>query len=102
MANILRIKFSKSGDMRFISHLDLVRLFQRASRRAALPVFITKGFSPRLKISVLRALKLGVESHDEEARFYMDKEFEPIQFMRKLNEVLPQGVEISSAQKETN
>ena len=58
----MKTVFSKTGDMRFISHLDLVRLFQRACRRAGLPVAVTKGFSPRLKISILKALKLGVES----------------------------------------
>ena len=52
--------------MRFISHLDLMRLFQRALRRVGLSVEITKGFSPHLKISIVRALKLGLESDNEE------------------------------------
>ena len=78
--------------MRFISHLDLVRLFQRASRRSGLPVTITKGFSPRLKISISRALKLGVESDREEAVFTLDGQVEPQVFVKTINEKLPAGV----------
>ena len=80
--------------MRFISHLDLMRLFQRASRRANLPVTVTKGYSPHLKISITRALKLGVESSGEEAIFYMDKLIEPQEFTMAINEKLPEGVKV--------
>lgn len=86
--------FAKTGDMRFISHLDLLRLFHRASRRAQLPITMTQGFSPRLKMSIVKALKLGVESSSEEAVFYTDKAMEPSDFMEKLNAKLPQGVNI--------
>lgn len=92
----LKVIFSKTGDMRFISHLDLVRLFQRASRRAGIPVSITKGFSPRLKISINRALKLGVESSSEEAVFYMDTHVEPNAFKALMNGALPPGVKIEN------
>ena len=83
--------------MRFISHLDLVRLFQRASRRAGLPVVITKGFSPHLKISILKALKLGRESAAEEAVFYMEKGMAPEEFADSLNGQLPAGVRVLKA-----
>ena len=90
----IKAKFSKTGDMRFISHLDLVRLFQRASRRAALPVTITKGYNPHLKISITRALRLGVESSGEEIVFNMDKEMKGDVFLRTINEKLPTGIEV--------
>jgi radical SAM-linked protein len=98
---VLKLKaiFSKKGDLRLISHLDLMRLFQRASRRADLPVTVTKGFSPRLKISIMRALKLGVESSGEEAIFYMDQKVEPDRFARSINEKLPEGVKIESVEE---
>ena len=97
----MRIKtvFSKTGDMKFISHLDLVRLFQRASRRAALSVEITKGYSPRLKISITRALKLGMESQAEEAVFYMDRILDGDSFLRSINEKLPDGVRVLKAEE---
>ena len=94
----MKAVFSKTGDMRFISHLDLVRLFQRACRRAGLPVAVTKGFSPRLKISILKALKLGVESAREEAVFYMEHEVKPEYFIDSINAKLPDGVRVISCE----
>ena len=85
--------------MRFISHLDLMRLFHRALRRAGLPVTITKGFSPRIKMSIMKALKLGVESASEEALFYMDEKVAPGEFLARINAKLPDGVKITSAEE---
>ena len=85
--------------MRFISHLDLMRLFQRASRRAGLPVAITKGFSPHLKISIPKALKLGRESNSEEALFYMKERIAPERFVKSINEELPGGVRALEAEE---
>jgi len=84
--------------MRFISHLDLVRLFQRALRRAGLPVTITKGFTPRLKVSITRALKLGVESESEEAVVWMDEPVAREKIMDAINEQLPEGVKVTGAE----
>ena len=86
--------FSKTGDMRFISHLDLMRLFQRALRRARLPVTITQGFSPHLKISILRALKLGMESNKEELVVNMSKNIPLDTIMGSLNNSLPNGIRV--------
>ena len=96
----VKIVFSKTGDMKFISHLDVMRLFQRALRRAGLPVTITQGFTPRLKISIVKALKLGVESSKEEAIFYMDRHIKSEDFINKLNEQLPEGIRITKAEGE--
>jgi len=85
--------------MRFISHLDLVRLFQRASRRAGLPVTVTKGFSPRLKISITKALKLGLESESEEVVIGFDKYIVPEVFVQSLNDKLPEGVKVLRAEE---
>jgi radical SAM-linked protein len=95
----IKVIFSKTGDMRFISHLDLMRLFQRAARRAALPVTVTKGFSPHLKISVTRALKLGLESSSEEAVFHMDTVVEPELFIKSMNAALPDGVKVERTER---
>lgn len=99
MAHKLKAVFSKTGDLRFISHLDLVRLFQRASRRACLPVTLTKGFSPHLKISLTKALKLGVESVNEEIIFHMDQSMAPDLFCASINGKLPEGVKILKAEE---
>ena len=85
--------------MRFISHLDLIRLFQRALRKAGLPVTITKGFSPRLKVSITKALKLGVASVHEEAVIYTDEPVDASNFIKSINKQLPEGIKVTGAEK---
>lgn len=99
MTQKLKAVFSKTGDMRFISHLDLIRMFQRASRRAGLPVVVTRGYTPRLKISITKALKLGLESSNEEAIFYMDEDVKPEIFIKSINGKLPNGLKIEKAER---
>ena len=86
--------------MAFISHLDLMRLFQRAARRACLPVTITQGFNPHLKISITKALKLGLESQGEDAVFHMNSAVRPQVFIDAMNAKLPEGVMILSASED--
>ena len=93
----VEIKFAKRGSMRFISHLDMMRLFGRASRRANLPILLTRGFNPHLKISIKRALKLGLTSENEEAVFYLSGSTEPGEFKRRLQEQLPEDIHIKEA-----
>jgi len=84
--------------MKFISHLDLMRLFMRAVRRAGLPIKMTEGFSPHPKISLKRALKLGVESDNEEATFVLRESIALEDFKQKLQKELPEGIYIREAQ----
>lgn len=83
--------------MKFISHLDLMRLFVRAMRRARIPVKITEGFNPHPKFSIARALKLGLESENEEACIVIKELMDPGQFVLKLNRELPEGILVKSA-----
>jgi len=83
--------------MRFISHLDLMRLFMRALRRAGLPIKMTEGFNPHPKLSIKRALKLGVESDNEEAVIVLKELISPEEFKERLQKQLPQGIQIKSA-----
>ena len=73
-------------------------MFQRSSRRSQLAVTVTQGFSPHLKISIQKALKLGVESPAEEATFYLDGVVRPEEFTRSMNACLPDGVRIVKAE----
>lgn len=87
--------FSKKKDMCFISHLDLMRLFMRALRRADLPLKLTEGFNPHPKFSLARALKLGVESEREEATVVL-REFIKVEDVKtNLQQQLPDGIEIN-------
>lgn len=90
----LNFIFAKKGTMKFISHLDLMRLFMRAVRRAALPIKMTEGFNPHPKISLKRALKLGVESDNEEATFILREPVSPQEFKQRLEKQLPEGIYI--------
>ncbi|MCM8765665.1 MAG: TIGR03936 family radical SAM-associated protein [Candidatus Omnitrophica bacterium] len=94
------VQYAKTGMMIYISQLDLLRLFQRALRRAQVPFVLTKGYNPRPKISFKRALKLGIESYDEEVTFYLEPPMDSELFRRKLEEQLPEGIEILSLRSE--
>jgi radical SAM-linked protein len=93
----INFEFSKKGDLKFISHLDLMRLFVRAMRRAGIPVKITEGFSPHPKFSIKNALKLGLESEKEEASIVIKELMEPELFIEKLNRQLPEGIRVKCA-----
>lgn len=86
--------FSKKGLMRYISHLDLLRLFSRAMRRAGLPVKVTQGYSPHLKLSIKQALKLGVQSENEEGAVVLTRLVDTGEFRDKLQKQLPEGIVI--------
>ena len=91
---ILRIRFKKIGMMKYISHLDLLRLFGRASRRASLPLLLTEGFSPHPRIKIEPALKLGLESDDLRAEIVLSERIPPDEAMEILARELPTGIEI--------
>ena len=78
--------------MRFISHLDLMRLFMRALRRAELPLKMSEGFNPHPKLSIKRALKLGLESDNEEATIVLKELIKPQDFKERLQKQLPEGI----------
>lgn len=82
--------------MKYISHLDLMRVFIRVFRRANLPLKMTQGFSPHPKFSIKRALKLGQESENEEATLVLKEFVDPQDFKKSLEEQLPEGIEIKS------
>lgn len=93
----IKIRFTKGEDIKFISHRDLMRVFQRAIRRADLPMAYSQGFNPHMKISWGQALKLGKTSDNEEATLHIDGWLKPHEVMAKLNKELPQGLEILEA-----
>lgn len=93
----ISFSFSKKGAMKYISHLDLMRLLTRALRRAGLPLKISEGFNPHPKLSIKRALKLGVESDNEEAVVVLTEHVEPKQFKERLESQLPSGISVNCA-----
>ena len=90
-----RLIFEKKGRAVWISHLDLMRLFQRAFKRAGLPLKHTQGFNPRPSVSIALPLSVGVESRCELLEFEIEGEMPPLAETRKrLNESLVEGVRV--------
>jgi len=98
----VNFRFTKQGRMRYISHLDLMRLLMRAMRRADLPLKMSEGFNPHPKLSIKRALKLGVESLQEEAAIALKFPLSPEDFRNRLQKQLPEGIEIKDVQGNFN
>lgn len=92
------IRFKKMEIMRYISHLDLLRLFQRASRRARLRLSLTEGFNPHPKIKIEPAVKLGIEANDLKAEIVLDEIIPPRDLEERLKKELPAGIEIIDVQ----
>lgn len=88
----LRVWFGKRGDMALLSHLDLVRLFDRVIRRAALPISFTGGFHPGPRISLANALSLGVTSSGEVMDFELTESMDFAVFQHKLVAQLPDEI----------
>ena len=93
----LRVWFGKLGDIALVSHLDLVRLFDRAVRRAGLPVAYTGGFHPSPRISIAQALSLGATSQGEIVDFELTEFVEPEIFQAQLVQKLPVEIPIYRA-----
>ena len=90
-----RILFEKKGDAVWISHLDLMRLFQRAFKRAGLPLTHTQGFNPRPSVSIALPLSVGVESNCELLDFDLDGDKVANRIVRgKLNDYLLPGIRV--------
>lgn len=89
---MLRILFEKTGDSVWISHLDLMRVFQRAFRRAGLLLKHSQGFTPRAIVSIALPLSVGVESKCELLDFELEDGSVPT--AEQLNEKLPAGIRV--------
>lgn len=87
-------RFSKTGTMRFYGQLEISQCFSRAFRRTGLPVVMTKGFHPHIRISFLEALPLGLESLVEEAYVAFWQKLDPCVLQSSINKQLPRGLKI--------
>lgn len=96
-----RVLFEKVGNAVWISHLDLMRLFQRAFKRAGLPLKHSQGFNPRPYVAVALPLSVGVESHCELLDFDLDGDPIPCDEIRdRLNGALVDGIRVLEVYEE--
>ena len=93
-----RLLFEKRGDAVYLSHLDLMRVFQRAFKRAGILIWHSQGFSPRAYVSIALPLPVGMESRCEILDFEIeDGSVELETLPARLNAVLPSGIRVLSA-----
>lgn len=93
----IRIRFSKTGRAKFISHLDLMRTMTRAVRRAAIPVWYTEGFNRHPYLKFASPLSLGFEGLDESMDVRLIKDMPAADIVDRLNRVLPDGLRVHRA-----
>ena len=94
----IKITYSKGEEIKFISHLDHIRVLERAIRRAELPIAFSQGFNPRMKLSYKsKALKVGETSNECQAELSFISHIKPSELKEKLNNVLPPGFKILDA-----
>ncbi len=90
----LKFSFYRHENLKYISHLDIMRTFHRAIRRAELPVALTQGFNPQLRMSIALPLAIGITSEAELAEVYMERLTGTSHFLESLNSQLPDGIKI--------
>ena len=90
----VRVKFKKYGVMKFIGHLDVMRYFQKALRRADIPVALTKGFSPHMVMSFANPLGVGLTSDGEYFDLEITRPLSTKEAVKRLNEVMVEGMEV--------
>lgn len=90
-----RIKFRKYGVMRFIGHLDVMRFFQKAMRRAEIPIAFTGGYSPHMIMSFAQPLGVGVTSDGEYLDIELKEDIDSAEAVRRLNTVMVEGIEVA-------
>ena len=90
-----RIRFAKSGPARYISHLDLMRTFQRAFLRAGIPIRHTEGFNPHAYVSIPLPLSVGFSSQCEILEFGLMQEEDRASVPWRLTQALPEGIAVT-------
>lgn len=91
----VRIWFEKKGNVRFISHLDLMRTMTRAIRRSQIPLWYTEGFNPHPYMTFALPLSLGMESENDAMDIRIEGETTNREVMTALSGVMPQGITIT-------
>lgn len=92
----LRIKFSRGDELKFISHLDIMRLWERTLRRARIKLAYSEGFNPRPRISLAAPLAVGVTSEAELMDIFVNGNVSPHWFTSSVSRQLPPSIEIST------
>ena len=93
------IRFSKSGTICYISHLDLMRVFQRAMKKTGIRQSYSQGFNPHPKMGFGQPLSLGYIGLNEYMEFETDEDYEPEELLQRLSSVMPEGLDIAECRR---
>jgi radical SAM-linked protein len=93
----LRLRYAKRGRLRFTSHRDVARAFERALRRAHVPMAYSQGFNPHPKISWIGAAPTGVASEAEYVEIQLVEAIEPERLVAMLDDAMPPGLDVLDA-----
>lgn len=93
----VRIRYGKGEAIKYLSHLDLARTWERAFRRARLPLAYSQGFNPRPRYQLAAALPVGVTGRQELLDMWLVEALEPDEVLRRLRPALPPGLEAAWA-----
>ena len=93
----MRLRFSKSDTLRFIGHLDLLKVFQKTIRRAGLPAAYSQGFNPHLLLPFALPLPLGMDSVNDYADLTLEEELPGDEIAERLNAHAPVGLTVKGA-----
>ena len=91
----IQITFSKQGPLRYTGHLDLHKLWERAARRAELPLAYSQGFHPQPKMNIAAALPLGFSSRCELLDMRLEQDIPLDGLAQKLNDTMPEGIRVT-------
>ena len=98
----IQVKFIKQGSLRFISHHNLMKLFERAIRRARISVKMSEGYNPRPKIAYPLALPVGIKGIDEKLEMELCEQMEVSELETRLKKQLPENMQITSVEPITS
>ncbi len=93
------MKFCKGEEVKYISHLDLMRTLQRSISRAKLPIIFSEGYNPHPRLSLGPALKLGITSESEFFEIILRHDIEPEALISRLNKSMPSGLSVIEARR---
>jgi radical SAM-linked protein len=95
----MRIWFARGPELRYVSHLDMARTWERSFRRAGLPVAYSRGFNPRPRFQIAAALPVGVTGREELIDVWLDASLDPQELLDRLRPVLPVGLDVMDAKE---
>ncbi len=96
------VKYKKVGRLKFISHLDTIRLLQRAIRRAEIKILYSQGYNPHPKFSFAMPLSLGLETYGDYIEIELEDSENPNTIKERLNKVLPEYFQVVDAKESEN